>query len=289
MNSCNYISICYMLQSMYETWINYLNFILFLLENAFMIRLEDIKDNSSSSGMQEIDARGSQCPGPIMSLMDTFKTLAMGKQVKLVGTDPGLLSDLPSWANITGNKLISIEMKEGLITAVLEKHTENGHNPLPDREDRMTIVLFSDDFDKSVAAFNIALGALAVGMKVEIFFTFWGLSLLRRKPDHPIHKDLEGRMMAEMLPKSDQDLPLSKDNMMGIGAKLLQKIMKDKHIPPLDFMVHLAKYDGVKFIACQMSMEVMEISKDELLEGVEVGGVATMLENARKSTTSYFI
>ncbi|MEG1615630.1 MAG: DsrE/DsrF/DrsH-like family protein [Bacteroidales bacterium] len=236
-----------------------------------------------------IDAKGSQCPGPIMSLKEGFKNASIGQKVIIEVTDPGFKTDATAWAAVTGNKLISMTDHDGVITAEFEKSTELGAATVPPKEDSVTLIIFNEEMDKGLAAFNIALGALAMGMKVQVFFTFWGLSLLRKKPDHKIHKSVMEKMVGEILPSSDQELPLSHKNMFGFGAKLMSRVMKKENVSSLDFMIHLSKYDGVTFIACQMSMEMMGIKKEELIDGVEVGGVATMIEYARKSNLNYFI
>lgn len=246
------------------------------------------KTNSANTPLH-IDAKGSQCPGPIISLSQGLKDAAIGQEIIIEVTDPGFKTDATAWSSVTGNPINSITENEGIITASFTKTTELGKADLPPKEDCMTMIIFSDEMDKGMAAFNIALGALAMGMKVQIFFTFWGLSLIRKKPEQKQNKDAIGKMMGEILPSDDKSLPLSHDNMMGLGAKMMCRVMKDKNVPPLDFMIHLAKYDGIKFIACQMSMEIMEISADELIEGTQIGGVATMLEYARKSNLNYFI
>ncbi|MEG1380354.1 MAG: DsrE/DsrF/DrsH-like family protein [Bacteroidales bacterium] len=236
-----------------------------------------------------IDAKGSQCPGPIMALRDGMAKAAIGQQVIIEVTDPGFKSDAVAWASVTGNPLVSMIDQNNVITAVFDKKTELGEAVVPVKEDSVTIVIFSDELDRGLAAFNIALGALAMGMKVQVFFTFWGLSLIRKNSDQKEHKSMMGKMMDEILPSDDKSLPLSHKNMLGIGARMMARVMKAKNVPPLDFMIHLAKYDGVTFIACQMSMEILEIKKEELIDGVEVGGVATMIEYARKSNLNYFV
>lgn len=257
-----------------------------------MADFQEIHRGSVSDPANEpvhIDAKGSQCPGPIMALRDGMAKAAVGQQVIIEVTDPGFKSDAVAWASVTGNTLVSMIDKEGVITAVFDKIVPLGEAVVPPKEDSVTLVIFSDELDRGLAAFNIALGALAMGMKVQVFFTFWGLSLIRKKPAVKEHKSMVGKMMDEMMPADDKSLPLSHKNMMGIGAKMMSRIMKDKNVPPLDFMIHLAKYDGVTFIACQMSMEILEIKKEELIDGVEVGGVATMIEYARKSNLNYFV
>ena len=128
-----------------------------------------------------IDAKGSQCPGPVMALRDNIKDLPIGSKVKIEVTDPGFKQDVTAWVNITDNKMISYaESDDGVITVVIQKEKEWGASPLPPKEDRLTLIVFNNDMDRGLAAFNIALGAMAVGMQVDIFFTFWGLYLFNK-------------------------------------------------------------------------------------------------------------
>ncbi len=257
-----------------------------------MAELEEVHLHGKSVDITKpvmVDAKGTQCPGPIMALTDAVKGAGIGQHVIIDVTDPGFKSDLTSWCHVTENSLVSLTEKDGVITAEVIKEKEIGQAAVPEKEDSITLIVFSDEMDKGLAAFNIALGALAMGLKVQVFFTFWGLSLIRRSDVETEHHGVMKKMEKYMMPKDDKALPLSHVNMMGIGRKMMEHIMKEKNVPNLDFMVHLAKFDGVKFIACQMSMEILNIHKDELMDGVDVGGVATMLEFARKSNIQFFI
>ncbi len=263
---------------------------MFLIKNI-MPTFKDIKASNAQSANEpvKINAKGSQCPGPIMSLAEGIKKAKIDQKVIIEATDPGFIKDAISWAAVTTNTLDSIDEKDGIITAIFTKKMNMGEASLPPKEDMATIIMFSDEMDKGLAAFNITLGALAMGMKVQIFFTFWGLSLIRQKRDHADPRSFKEKVLGHVLPADDMSLSLSHKNLMGLGAKMMSNVMKEKNVPPLDFMIHLAKYDGVKFIACQMSMEILGIKKEDLMDGVEVGGVAMMLEYARKSNLNYFI
>lgn len=257
-----------------------------------MPQLEEIQRmNGQDSGHEPIhvDAKGSQCPGPIMSLAAAMRDAQVGQTVIIDVTDTGFKSDAVSWSAVTGNTMQSLTEQDGVITATFTKTTEMGSAIIPPKEDMLTIVVFSGEMDKGLAAFNIALGALAMGMKVEMFFTFWGLSLIRKKDKKPSAKTIKEAMLNQVMPSDDENLPMSRENMLGLGAAMMKRIMKDKNVPSLDFMVHLAKYNGAKFIACKMSMDIMNIQAEGLLDGIEVGGVATMLEFARKSNVNFFI
>ncbi len=256
-----------------------------------MPQLEDfqIQGGAVSNEPIHVDAKGTQCPGPIMSLANAVRDARIGQDVIIEVTDGGFKQDAVSWSAVTGNPMQSLNEQDGVITARFTKVVELGKAVVPEKEDLLTIVVFSGEMDKGLAAFNIALGALAMGLKVEMFFTFWGLSLIRKKMKRTSVKSIKEAMVSKVLPADDDSLPMSRENMLGLGAAMMKKIMKDKNVPSLDFMVHLAKFNGAQFIACKMSMDILSINSDELLEGVEIGGVATMLEYARKSNVNFFI
>lgn len=155
-------------------------------------------------------------------------------------------------------------------------------------EDRVALVVFSGDLDKVLGAFVIATGAAAMGQQVSMFFTFWGLSVLKKDTDLG-GKTLFQRMMALMSPGSSKSLPVSKMNYFGVGAKMLRAMMKDKNVSSLEEMIALARELGVRMIACEMSRDVMGIKESELVGGVECGGVAAFLADSLKSRTSLFI
>lgn len=152
-----------------------------------------------------------------------------------------------------------------------------------------TIVVFSDDLDKALASFVIANGAASAGRKVTLFFTFWGLNVIKKKALAPVQKDFAARMFDMMLPSGSRKLALSKMNMGGMGAWMMRRIMKQKKIDSLESLMEQARHNGVEFIACQMSMDVMGIQETELLEGVKVGGVATYLARAEEANVNLFI
>jgi peroxiredoxin family protein len=155
-------------------------------------------------------------------------------------------------------------------------------------EDRVALVVFSGDLDRVLAAFVIATGAAALGQQVSMFFTFWGLSVLK-KDKQLSGKSLFQRMMTLMSPGSSKRLPVSKMNYFGAGAKMLRSMMKAKNVSSLEQMIALARELGVRMIACEMSRDVMGIKESELVPGLECGGVASYLADALKSRTSLFI
>ena len=152
-----------------------------------------------------------------------------------------------------------------------------------------TIVVFSDDLDKALASFVIANGAASTGKKVSMFFTFWGLNIIKKSQKPAVEKDIWGRMFSWMLPSDSKALKLSQMNMMGIGSKMMRFLMKKKKIDSLESLIAQAREQGVEFIACTMSMDVMGVKKEELLDDVTLGGVATYLERTEEANLNLFI
>ncbi|MCX7993632.1 MAG: DsrE/DsrF/DrsH-like family protein [Fimbriimonadales bacterium] len=155
-------------------------------------------------------------------------------------------------------------------------------------DNRLSMVVFSGDLDRVLAAFVIASGAAASGMEVSMFFTFWGLTALRHKRESR-GKTLFQKLMGWMTPVGTRGLGVSKMNFGGVGAKMLRTMMRQQGVPQIEEMVQMARDLGVRIVACQMSMDVMGIHKDEILDGVEVGGVATFLADATRSKATLFI
>jgi peroxiredoxin family protein len=170
--------------------------------------------------------------------------------------------------------------------SALEQTYKEIRGELPDN--RVSLVVFSGDLDKVLAGFVIATGAAAVGMDVSMFFTFWGLSALKKGRRLGGKKLLE-KAFALLTPGSTQKLGLSQHNFAGVGARLMRKMMRDKGIASPEELLQMAREMGVRFVACQMSMDVMGITQEELLDGIEVGGVATFLGDAARSKVSLFI
>nr|WP_279230332.1 DsrE/DsrF/DrsH-like family protein [Thermohalobacter berrensis] len=151
------------------------------------------------------------------------------------------------------------------------------------------MVVFSGDLDKAIASFIIANGAAAMGRKVTMFFTFWGLNVLRKSEKVNVKKGFMDKMFGMMMPRGSKKLKLSKMNMAGMGPKMIRKVMKDKNISSLEELIQQAIKAGVRIVACNMSMDVMGISKEELIDGVEIGGVASYLGAAEESDVNLFI
>jgi peroxiredoxin family protein len=156
-------------------------------------------------------------------------------------------------------------------------------------DDAATIVVFSGDLDKVLAGFVIATGAAAAGLETSMFFTFWGLSALKKKGAVAGPKNLMEKMFAVMTPSSSESLGTSKMNYFGMGAVMLRKMMKDKQIATLEELMAMARDLNVKMIACTMSMDAMGVSQEELVDGLTYGGVATYMADAVRSRVTLFI
>ena len=239
----------------------------------------------------EIDACGLQCPGPIIKLKKEIDKLEDGQRLRQKVTDAGFTKDVASWCNMTGNKLISCESDKGIISAVIEKQKKNESSASSDvvLPKNKTMVVFSDDMDRALASLVIANGAAATGSKVTLFFTFWGLNVIKKTDKPRVEKDLMGKMFGKMMASDAGNLKLSKMHMMGMGSKMMKKRMASKKVDSLEDLLKTAMDNGVNMIACQMSMDVMGVDEAELLEGVEIGGVATYLEEAEQSNVNLFI
>lgn len=238
-----------------------------------------------------IDACGIQCPGPILKLKKSMDSLQPGQKVEVRSTDAGFPNDAESWCHTTGHKFIQKRSERGIHYVLIEKQASCGAgNVSVANEDKgKTLILFSDDLDKTLATFVLANGAAATGKKVSIFFTFWGLNAIKKSHKPKVKKDFWGRMFGLMLPSDSTKLPLSQMNMMGIGAKMMRFIMKRKSVDSLESLRQQAIDNGVEFIACQMSMDVMGVKREELLDEVTVGGVATYMDRAEQANVNLFI
>jgi peroxiredoxin family protein len=154
---------------------------------------------------------------------------------------------------------------------------------------KKSIIVFSGDFDKAMAAFVIANGAAAMGSQVTMFFTFWGLNVLRKAQSVAVRKNLVERMFGWMMPRGADKLTLSKMNMGGMGLHMIKGIMHKKNVSSLPQLIDSARQAGVRLVACAMSMDLMGIHKEELIDGVEEGGVAMYLGNAEAGSVNLFI
>jgi len=228
----------------------------------------------------EVDASGLQCPGPIMKLKTALDTIKYGEALAITSTDPGFAGDIPAWCNSTNNRLDSVTpVKGGGYRAVISK-LQGGEacRVSQSGEKRFTNVVFSDDFDKALAAFIIANGAATMGYEVTLFFTFWGLNILRKEERVPVNKNLVEKMFGMMMPKGAKKLGLSQMNMGGMGKAMIEGIMNKKNVASLPELIASAQENGVKLVVCTMSMDLMGIKREELIDGIDEGGVAMYID-----------
>ncbi len=183
-----------------------------------------------------------------------------------------------------GGKIDVTELMERL--SAVEQRVESLEESQP--EDMVAMIVFSGDLDRVLAAFVIATGAAALGQEVSMFFTFWGLSVLK-KDSNLAGKGLFEKMMSVMSPSNSTQLPVSKMNYFGVGAKMLRQMMKDSNVSSLEEMIDMAREMGVKMMACEMSKDVMGIQDEELVGGLESAGVAAFLGESLRSRTNLFI
>lgn len=239
----------------------------------------------------KVDACGIQCPGPILKLKQAMDVLAVGQQLEVRATDAGFPRDAEAWCRTTGHKFLGKRAEGGIQIVEIEKaapQVVEATQPQTSEQGK-TLILFSDDLDKTLATFVLANGAAATGKKVSIFFTFWGLNAIKKVRKPKVKKDIFGRMFGWMLPADSTRLALSKMNMLGIGSKMMRYLMRKKGVDSLETLRQQAIDQGVEFIACQMSMDVMGIKREELLDNVTVGGVASYMERAEQANVNLFI
>lgn len=239
----------------------------------------------------KVDACGIQCPGPILKLKQAMDELAVGQQLEVRATDAGFPRDAEAWCRTTGHKFLGKRAEGGIQIVEIEKvapQVVEATQPQTSEQGK-TLILFSDDLDKTLATFVLANGAAATGKKVSIFFTFWGLNAIKKVRKPKVKKDIFGRMFGWMLPADSTQLALSKMNMLGIGSKMMRYLMRKKGVDSLETLRQQAIDQGVEFIACQMSMDVMGIKREELLDNVTVGGVASYMERAEQANVNLFI
>ncbi|HOW98583.1 MAG TPA: FAD-dependent oxidoreductase [Kiritimatiellia bacterium] len=252
---------------------------------------EKMAEQSAPTGkVVELDCTALQCPGPILRLNEKMDGLAAGDEVLVRVADPGFAADAPAWCGRHGHELVALEQKGALLEARIRKGGGAARPPeRADRSGQKTFVVFSGDLDRVMAAFIIANGALAMGSQVSLFFTFWGLNALRKSPAPPVRKGWTEKMFGAMMPRGAEALKLSRMNMLGAGTAMMKRVMKDKHVTGLPELIETARKGGARLIACTMTMDVMGLKREELIDGVELGGVATFLGEADRAGTTLFI
>lgn len=262
-------------------------------EEVAAMNLDDL-DITEINAKVTLDACGLQCPGPIRRVFEEMTKMSEGDVLEVKASDPGFSKDIKSWCEKTNNTLLKSEFdkKNKNLIAVIQKGIKRKENTTPietSNKNGATLVVFSGDFDKAIASFIIATGAASMGKEVTMFFTFWGLNILKKKGKGKVNKDTMEKMFDVMLPSHAGKLPLSQMNMMGMGPAMIKQIMKKHNVDDLETLIANAINMGVRVVACAMSMELMGIKKEEFIDGVEIGGVASYLGAADDSGLNLFI
>jgi NADPH-dependent 2,4-dienoyl-CoA reductase/sulfur reductase-like enzyme/peroxiredoxin family protein/TusA-related sulfurtransferase len=252
-------------------------------------------ENITTSETTVIDATGLSCPGPIMRVKQELEKIKHGDVLEIHVTDSGFKNDIGTWCERTGNTLLNVtrdgkkyisRIRKGNLECDI-KEMKGIH--VTDSGNDKTIVCFSGDLDKAIAAFIIANGAVSMGRKVTIFFTFWGLNIIRKNKKVRVKKNLVSKMFGAMMPRGAKKLKLSKMEMAGMGSGMIKGLMKKHNVPMLEDMIQMAIKSGVRVIACNMSMDLMGIKEEELIDGIDFGGVASYLGAAETADTNLFI
>ncbi|MCI1966100.1 MAG: FAD-dependent oxidoreductase [Oscillospiraceae bacterium] len=250
-----------------------------------------VPPHSGNETVIQVDACGLQCPGPIMKTAQALQNAQEGEILCIRATDPGFVPDIGAWCGRTGNRLLETHRDGTTYEVRIQKRASApaAEAPQPAAANGKSIIVFSGDLDRAIASLIIANGAASMGRQVTMFFTFWGLNILRRNNRVGVKKNLMEKMFGAMMPRGTKKLGLSRMNLFGMGAKMIRGVMRRKHVSSLEELLQSAISSGVRIVACQMSMDIMGIRKEELIDGVEMAGVATFLGAAEESDTSLFI
>lgn len=243
-----------------------------------------------TASLIELDCTGLACPGPIMKLAEAMTGANAGDEVRVTVSDPGFALDAPAWASKNGHRLVALTPAGPGFVATLRKGAADPvRATASSAAPKTSMVVFSGDLDKVIAAFIIANGAVAMGEEVSMFFTFWGLNALRRTdPPRRDRKAME-KMFGAMMPRGADKLTLSQMHMGGAGTAMIRKVMRDHAVPTLPSLIASAQDGGARLIGCTMTMDLLGIAESDLIDGVELGGVATFLGEAQESGTTLFI
>jgi len=249
------------------------------------------EDAATAGETIQLDCTGMACPGPILRVKEAAAKLSAGQILEIRASDAGFKNDLPAFCKANGYECLSVEKDKGIVTGRLSRGAASPVAASPASSGNgATIVVFSGELDKAMAAYVIANGAVAMGGKATLFFTFWGLNVLRKDPAPEVQgKSFMDKMFGWMLPRGANKLPLSQMHMGGLGTWMMKDRMAGKNLPNLPGLMEDARKSGIRLVACTMSMEAMGIREEELIDGVELGGVAEYLGAASETHANLFI
>ena len=250
-----------------------------------------VAGTEASGVLVDLDCTGLACPGPIMKLQENMAPLAPGDELLVHVSDAGFRLDAPAWAARNGHTIVALTPEgPGYAARVRKGHgLAAGSSTRPRAQDKKSFVVFSGELDKVLAAFILANGAAAMGDEVSMFFTFWGLNSLRREDPPARPRALLDKMFGAMMPRGADRLKLSNLNMLGGGTRLMEKVMRDHQVATLPELIASAQAAGVRLVGCTMTMDLLGIAASDLIDGVELGGVATFLGEANESNAALFI
>ncbi len=261
-----------------------------MISYAESASLGNVVREARSGAAIDLDCTGLACPGPIMKLSEQMKAMNPGDDVVVHVSDPGFRLDAPSWAKRNGHTVISLEPEGPGYVATMRKGVAAGAGPVaPATSNKTSMVVFSGDLDKVIAAFIIANGALSMGEEVSMFFTFWGLNALRKDDPPKRQKKMMDKMFGAMMPRGADKLTLSQMHMAGAGTAMIKNVMDKHDVPPLGELIASAQAGGARLLGCTMTMDLLGIAQSDLLDGVELAGVAAFLGEAHESGTTLFI
>ena len=247
--------------------------------------------STTNADVETLDARGLQCPGPLMKVAESMSKMPSGAQLRVLASDPGFPKDVAAWCQSRGHTLVEAGADNGHFSALVQSGTTKSTSSGAEHgaTKGQTIVVFSGDLDRVLAAFVIANGAAAMGHPVTMFFTFWGLNVLRADQAPDVEKSAVDRMFGMMMPRGPEKLKLSQMNMGGLGSTMMKRIMEQKGVSSLPQLIEDAKRQGVRLIACTMSMEIMGIHAKELIDGLDYAGVGAYVGAAETARMNLFI
>lgn len=282
----------------------------YTVEDARVVAAREAAEGAEAKFI-DLDCTGLACPGPIMKLSKTMTGLDAGDEVTVTVSDPGFAQDGPAWAASNGHSVLDLSPKgPGYVmrvragagrgagggaaggSAAVGRMSAGGAAVSPavgDTREGMSFVVFSGDLDKVLAAFIIANGALAMGKPVRMFFTFWGLNALRRSNPPSRDKKALDKMFSAMMPSGPDALKLSQMNMGGAGTAMIKKVMRDHDVQSVPELISAAIDAGAELTACTMTMDLLGIAREDLIDGVKLGGVASFIAASDASASTLFI